>query len=227
MQTLAEFKNLIHLSKRQICEEIFSENADKIKVKKPERVVKNLAKIFDATLSISNAKGFQAMSLRDLSEASGLSMGALYSYFTSKDELVHMIQEQGRRVTTRVLTEHIEAVQGALEQLRAVIVAHLYISEVLQPWFYFSYMEAKNLPKKQRKEAIVSELGTEKLISDILIQGQTQGIFRLTDPELSAALVKALLQDWYLKRWKYRSRDISVETYAGTVLEWVERFVLV
>ncbi len=226
MQTLSEFKNFINLSKRQICEEIFSENADKIKVKKPERVVKNLAKIFDATLSISNAKGFQAMSLRDLSEASGLSMGALYSYFTSKDELVHMIQEQGRRVTTRVLYEQVEAAAGILDKLRAAIVAHLYISEVMQPWFYFSYMEAKNLPKKQRREAVESELATEKLLSDILAKGQEEGVFRQTDPPMTAALIKAALQDWYLKRWKYRSRDVSVEAYARFVLDWVEKYVV-
>ncbi|MBW1989020.1 MAG: TetR family transcriptional regulator [Deltaproteobacteria bacterium] len=225
MLTLAQFKNLVNVSKKQICEEIFAENADKIKVKKPERVVKNLARIFDATLSISNAKGFQAMSLRDLSEGSGLSMGALYSYFTSKDELVSMIQEQGRRITTRVLTDQVTAADGPADQLKAAIVGHLYLSEVMQPWFYFSYMEAKNLPKKQRKEAIASELAAESLFVRILEQGRRQGVFRETDPRLTAAAIKAVLQDWYLKRWKYRSRKVTVENYARFVLDWVERFL--
>ena len=37
--------------------------------------VKNLVKIFKATLKLANRKGFHAMSLRDLCAESGMSMG--------------------------------------------------------------------------------------------------------------------------------------------------------
>ncbi len=225
MITLSEFKNLVSLSKRDICREIYVENAEKIKVKKEDRVVKNLAKIFDATLAISNKKGFHAMSLRNLSEGAGLSMGALYSYFTGKDELLAMIQEQGRRLTTRILVEQVEAAPGLREKLRAGIVAHIYLSEVMQPWFYFSFMEARNLDKKQMKAAIESEILTEQVFADILRSGREEGIFEVADPDMTAALIKANLQEWYVKRWKYRSRGVAVEDYARFVIGWVEAFV--
>ena len=51
--------------------------------------------------------GFDAMSLRDLSRESGLSMGALYSYFTSKDDLLSMIQYHGQSAVEKILHEHI------------------------------------------------------------------------------------------------------------------------
>ncbi|MFP4474652.1 MAG: TetR/AcrR family transcriptional regulator [Desulfatibacillaceae bacterium] len=227
MMTYQEFKNLVNLSKREICKEIFSENAESIKVKKEERVVKNLAKIFDATLALSNKKGFHAMSLRDLSKASGLSMGALYSYFASKDELLNMIQEQGRRVTMRTLAGQVDAAEGSRDRLRAAIMAHLYLSEAMQPWFYFSYMEAKNLARKQQKEAIQNELATEGFLADLLREGRKEGVFSDRDPVMTSAVIKAMLQDWYLKRWKYNSRSIDVETYARFVIEWVESFIAV
>ncbi|MEW5735619.1 MAG: TetR/AcrR family transcriptional regulator [Thermodesulfobacteriota bacterium] len=225
MLTLSEFKNLVNLSKQEICREIFSENADRIKVKKEERVVKNLAKIFDATLAISNKKGFHAMSLRDLSESSGLSMGALYSYFSSKDELLSMIQEQGRRLTYRVLGEQILGVTDPREMLSVGIITHLYLSEVMQPWFYFTFMEAKNLDRKELKEAIASELWTEKFFADILRQGAEKGVFMARDPEMTSAVLKALLQEWYVKRWKYRNRNVSVETYARFIIDWMMAFL--
>ncbi len=223
--TLVEFKNLVSLSKSEICREIFLENAQTIKVKKEERVILNLGKIFDATLAISNKKGFHAMSLRDLSEGAGLSMGALYSYFASKDELLSMIQEQGRRITKRVLAQQIRPDLSPAEKLKVGIIAHLYLSEIMQPWFYFSFMEAKNLEKKQQKDAIASELMTEQVYAAILKEGQQTGDFAPTDPDMTAALIKALLQEWYVKRWKYRSRQISVEQYASFVLDWVKAFV--
>jgi hypothetical protein len=35
-----------------------------------------------------------------------------------------------------------------------------------------------------------------------------------------------MLQDWYLKRWKYAKRNISVDQYATFILEFVEAFCL-
>ncbi|MBI9075916.1 MAG: TetR/AcrR family transcriptional regulator [Desulfatibacillum sp.] len=220
MMTYEEFKGMVHLSRREICKEIFTENRDLIKVKKPDRVVKNLARIFEATLALSNKKGFHAMSLRDLSAGAGLSMGALYSYFASKEELLRMIQDQGRRVTTRILQEQIGTVAGPREKLQTAIVVHLYLSDAMQPWFYFSYMEAKNLPKKAQREAILSELATEQMFADIIREGQNQNIFGPRDPDMTSALIKAMLQDWYLKKWKYQARQVTVDAYARVVVDW-------
>jgi len=136
-----------------------------------------------------------------------------------------MLQSQRRSVTRRILDEGIAQKSNPTAKLRAVILTHLYLSEAMQPWFYFSYMEAKNLSKKEQDLAVASELYTEKLIADILKQGQIQGIFELHDPQLTASVIKAMLQDWYLKRSKYARRKISVDRYAQFVLQFVEAFI--
>jgi len=221
----ADFQKKINLSKFDLCREVYQKNRNSIRVKKENTVVKNLERIFSATLSISNRKGFQAMSMRDLSREANLSMGALYSYFASKEELLAMLQNQRRTVTKRILDEQIARESKPEARLRAAILTHLYLSEAMQPWFYFSYMEAKNLSKKEQDLAVASELYTEKLLADILNQGRIQGAFELRDPQLTASLIKAMLQDWYLKRRKYAKRRVSVDQYARFVLEFVEAFI--
>ena len=221
----ADFQKKINLSKFELCREVYRENRNSIRVKKEEKVVKNLERIFSATLKISNRKGFQAMSMRDLSREANLSMGALYSYFASKEELVSMLQNQRRSVTKRILDERISQESKPSARLQAAVLTHLYLSEAMQPWFYFSYMEAKNLSPKEQDLAVASELYTEKLLADILYQGQTQGAFELRDPLLTASVIKAMLQDWYLKRRKYAKRGVSVDQYARFVLEFVEAFI--
>ena len=200
-------------------------NRDVIRVKKEGKVLTNLEKIFSATLKISNKKGFTAMSMRDLSNETGLSMGALYSYFTSKDEILSMLQEQQRAVTRQILTEAIAGENRPGEKLRVAVKAHLYLSEVLQPWFYFSYMEAKNLPAAEKKKAVESERFSEKLFADILEEGRLHGEFGDVDCRLTASCLKAMLQDWYLKRGKYAGRSIGVEQYAQFLLDMVEAFM--
>ena len=166
------------------------------------------------------------MSMRDLSKEAGLSMGALYAYFSSKEGLLEIIQRQGRAITQRILEESVEAENGSVARLRTAIRTHIYLSEIMQPWFYFSYMETKNLGKEESKKAIASELFTEQVIADILRQGQDEGVFVPRDHQLTASVIKAMLQDWYLKRWKYTKRKISVDQYARFVMDFVEAYCL-
>lgn len=220
-----EFRQMALVSMEEICQEIFRENQASIKTKKESVAIRNLANIFDTTLKLSNEKGFQTMSLRDLSQASGLSMGALYSYFTSKEELLEMIQNQGRRLTRRVLRQQIGRVNGPDQKLRTAIRTHLYLTEVMHPWFYFSFMETKNLHKAQQKKSIEGELASEQIFIEILNEGLENNTFSLEQPILTASIIKAMMQDWYVKRWKYSRRGISVDEYADFVIFVVESII--
>jgi AcrR family transcriptional regulator len=223
--TYADFQKQIKISKQDIYREIFANHRGSIRVKKEGTVVKNLERIFSATLKISNKKGFQAMSMRDLGRETNLSMGALYSYFNGKEDLLAMLQHQRRSITKRILEGSIEKEPDPALKLRAAILTHLYLSEVMQPWFYFSYMEAKNLSRTEQDLAVASELYTENLLAGILKQGRSQGCFLPRDPQLTASVIKAMLQDWYLKRRKYRNRKISVDQYADFILQFVKAFI--
>ena len=220
------FLKTVNVSKRNICWEIYTENRDKIRIKKEETVIRNLEKIFDAALKLSNEKGFQAMSMRDFSRETGLSMGALYSYFSSKEELLEMILHRGRVIVCNLLEEHIKREMNPVARLRLAIRLHIYLSEAMQPWFYFSFMVAKNMTKEQRDKTLESELYTDSIFTEILKQGQKEGAFRKRDFRQSASIIKAMLQDWYLKRWKYAKRNISVEQYANSVIDFVEAYHL-
>jgi AcrR family transcriptional regulator len=222
----AEFQKQVRLSKQDICREAFAENRASIRVKKENTVVKNLERIFSAALKISNKKGFQAMSMRDLGRETRLSMGALYSYFSSKEELLAMLQHQRRMITRRILEEYIEKESEPVARLRTAILTHLYLSEAMQPWFYFSYMEAKNLAKEEQALAVASERYTEQIFADIIAQGQAGGSFLNRDPQLTASVIKAMVQDWYLKRSKYAVRKVTVDEYAQFVLQFIESFLL-
>lgn len=221
-----DFSKRVILSAEDICRDIYRENRACIKIKKENVVIKNLVNIFNATLRLSNEKGFQAMSLRDLCRETGLSMGALYSYFSSKDDLLEIIQEQGRRLAVKVLTDHIRQADGPEEKLEAAIRSHLYLSEIMLDWFFFSYMETRFLDKEEHKKAIAGELYTEQLFIDILEQGKALKRFTVGNAALTAAVIKAMLQDWYLKRWKYSRRAVSVEAYAGFITGFIRSHLM-
>lgn len=224
--TFAQFRRREKLTPSDICREMLNGHRGSIKTKKEHTAVKNLELIFAATLKVGNQKGFQAMSMRDLSLASGLSMGALYDYFSSKEELLEMIQATGRRLTRRVLARGTEGIADPVARLAAAIRTHVYLSEALQAWFFFSYMEARHLGEAEKEKAKQSELYTEGVLSEIIAQGQASGVFAPLDRHLAAAMIKAMLQDWYLKRWKYAGRRVGVDRFADFVVKMALSFCL-
>ena len=217
------FKQELSLSKAEICRELFRENAGLIRIKKEHVAVGNLVRIIDSTLRLANANGFHAMSLRDLSADSGMSLGGLYAYIRNKDDLLHLIQRHGFKLTHRTLLQVTEPVADPRDKLLAAIRTHLYLSELMRAWFYFSYMEAKNLPEKEKREAIEAEVDIESIFCDIIEAGIQAGTFRAVNARLTASILKAMLQDWYLKRGKYRRQEVSVEAYAGMLGEMMDR----
>jgi TetR/AcrR family transcriptional regulator, cholesterol catabolism regulator len=223
MSTLLEFQERFDLSMEALCARMLERHQTTIRIRKPAGAIANLARIVETTLTLANAKGFHSMSLRDLTEHTGLSMGALYAYFDSKDTLLMMILGQVVVAVEDVLTHpppRLEADPAA--RLRWLLETHLYLTETMQPWFVFAYMEAKAFPREGRDLAVASELTTERLMAEALEEGAQAGRFHVTDVEMTAALIKPLLQDWYVKRAKYHRRGITPERYAQSVIDFVE-----
>jgi hypothetical protein len=92
----------------------------------------------------------------------------------------------------------------------------------MQRWFVFSFMEAKSFPPAERRIAIDAEAATEEIFSEVLARGVASGDFIADEAGLTASLIKPLLQDWYVKRTKYRRRGTSIETYIASVTRFVE-----
>jgi AcrR family transcriptional regulator len=223
--TYAKFGKETSVSVEDICRDFYLGNREAIRIKKEAVAVKNLVTILNTTLRLSVEMGFQSMTLRDLSRESDLSMGALYNYFASKEELFKIIHLNGMTLITNILIKQIKGETDPDQKLKKAIRIHLYLSEMMPQWFYFLYMETKNLKKEDRKIPMESELFTEKIFIDIIDKGVESGIYLNRDPLMTASVIKAMLQDWYLKRWKYTKRKVTVDHYASFMIEFIESYI--
>lgn len=211
-------------SMQGLCAAMLERHRDTIRVQKPHIAVVKLARIVETILTLSNRQGFHATSLREISAASGVSMGGLYAYFDSKDTLLLMILGQVSQTTTRVLAGAPAALRAdPVAHLRWLVATHVALTEAMLPWFVFAYMEAKSFPPAGRRAAVESEEATEAIFTAVIAEGVRQGRFSADDPGFAAALVKPLLQDWYVKRAKWRRREIAADAYAARVQSFIER----
>jgi AcrR family transcriptional regulator len=95
--------------------------------------------IVDAARARFAEHGFARTSMADIVTESGLSTGAIYRYFTSKDEIVIAVCDQASDALPRAL--NVEAVNGFLEHVRTLarekgharLNAQIYAEAALSP----------------------------------------------------------------------------------------------
>lgn len=193
---------------------------DEFSVKNQRIAVEKISKIVMATFKLSHNQSFANMSLRELSKETGLSMGGLYSYIHSKQQLALLIHKFLNQFCMEVILK-VEK-QSKKEPLEKIIKAHVYLSEFMRPWFFFAFLETKNLDKKHRVYAAQTELSIETKLAEIILQGQQQGRYNKNlKAEQVAYMIKPLLHDWYLKRGKFKSRNITVDDYCEDILTFI------
>lgn len=215
------FQQMTPLDGANIWAYLLDRYAERIGVKRRKPALENLEKIFNATFRLANDVGFRAMTLRDLSRETGISMGGLYGYIDGKDQLAEMIEEVVRHATTEI-PRMFAGVDSALDRLEGMIRASIYLSEILQPWFYFVYMDSRVLAAEQRQVAKESELYVQTVIAATIEQIAPRPA---GDATLLAAHCLALFQDWYVKRWKYRAAKISPDDFADSTVRFVRGYL--
>ena len=196
---------------------VFEMHQEKMQIKNSKVAIPNLEKIFTATFKLSSTKGFQAMSLRDLSKETGISMGGLYSYIGSKNDLASVIEGVQRNYIEQVADEILKENLEPRECLRAIIFSEIYMMEIMSSWYYFCFMELKGLSKEQQSFALDNELRSEEILMKIIHEGVSANQFVCDQPELLASQVVAQLQQWHLKQWKFKLRETQTEEYAQYV----------
>jgi AcrR family transcriptional regulator len=206
--------------------ELFSEFydvfEDEIEIKNKRIATDKLKLILNATFKLSASDGFANMTLRQLSQETNISMGGLYAYIQNKNQLAFLIHRFLNYYAEKALNQvDTSNPKTALENL---IRTHVYISDILQPWFFFAFMESKNLSQEQKRYAIESELMMENRLINVIQQGQNLEIYsNILNAETIATHIKPLLHDWYLKRWKYKQRKITVDDFCYSVMIFINR----
>ncbi len=198
---------------------VFDMHKDKMQIKNRRIAIVNLKKIFTATFDLSHEKGFQGMSLRDLSRETGISMGGLYAYIGSKNDLASVIAGVLSNTIDQVIGGLVSNDLSSVDRLRAIVYGEIYSMEILNQWYYFCYMELKGLPKDEQQEALDLELRFDDMLIETFRRGVQAGEFVCENPELLAFQATAQLQQWHLKKWKLKQLDVDMQEYAAYIFD--------
>ncbi|MEM7360719.1 MAG: TetR/AcrR family transcriptional regulator [Pseudomonadota bacterium] len=202
--SFASFCEDFPLQGEQLYTTLFDRHSDIIQTQKARFATANLEKIFKATFEVSFVSGFDRMSLRDLSRQTGMSMGAIYSCISKKEDIALMVADIVR-LSSELTRQHAMKSASLWSQIQQSIRFHLYASTLLQPWYFFLYFETRSLPEDQQEASMKIELDAITGIHTRIEEGIESGEFKATDAKTIANMIVVLLEDWYLKPWKTQS----------------------
>lgn len=143
-------------------------------------------------------RGLAGLRLRDVAEEAGVTPAAVLYYYEDLDALMYETFQQAIERFCRLREEAVEAVADPAERLRVCMEAGVATGpDDLLPRLLFEYW-----PRSLRdpKAATLDGIFTERQIAvyyAILLLGQSQGVFTLTDPPRMLASSFVALEDGY------------------------------
>jgi len=158
------------------------------------------------------------MSLRDLCQEADLSMGGMYNYFGSKDELSYMINQFVVDTLDGICHTVLPGMDDVEVRLEAMIRLAIYMGELFQPWYYFVLMEGKSLPKPQREAVKHYEKRNVDELRTLVEIGNASNLFHTDNVALISTSILSLTQTWVLKHRDFQISSISVQEYADFVV---------
>jgi AcrR family transcriptional regulator len=184
-------------------------------VKDPDLVKRRRRQIADAAVQLFIAKGFHKTTTRQIAQASGSSIGSLYEYFTSKEDILYMVCESIHAEVSRGVTEALSKATAGREALAGVIREYFTVCHRMSDFILLIYQESQSLPSQWQKRVLENELRITGLFVEVLARmaasGELPGV-KEHQIELAAHNIVVLGHMWTFRRW-YLARHYSLEDY--------------
>jgi len=172
-------------------------------------------------------KGYHQTTVREIAKASGMSMGALYDYINTKEDILFLVCDHIHSTVYNKLKDSFTQEHNSLQHLKDAIKEYYTIIDEIQDYMLLLYQETKSLNKSSRNYIFNAELELTKIFQNILklcIKEKTISL-RNKDTTLVAHNIMVTGQMWSFRRWAI-SREISLDKYIEVQTKRILRGIL-
>lgn len=169
--------------------------------------------VFDAAIKLFSKKGFHSTTLREISKESGITLGNLYDYINTKEDILYIVQEKATEaVREKVLKgEEDQRNLSPVEALKRLIDSELNAMHKYQDLILIIYQESHAMGKETLKLLLKSERRHLKQYEILINKEIKEGCFRRCNVRAAANLIKMLIDTWVIKRWDLRGKVDMVD----------------
>ena len=184
-------------------------------IKNPDLVMERRRQIIDSTVKLFIQHGYHKTTTRMIAKASNFSIGSLYEYVSSKEDLLYLV--------CKTIHEEVqEAVENALsntdmgkEQLAQVIRQYFYVCDKMGDHILLMYQVTQFLPEKWKAKVLENELNITNIFINALSSLSGKNHFPKLDNKILNLVghnISVLGQMWAFRRWHLKN-NFNIDDY--------------
>jgi AcrR family transcriptional regulator len=198
-----------------------SEKILKTEIKDPDLVRLRRLQIVKGASKLFRKKGYFRTGMREISKASGLTIGNLYDYITEKEDVLYLVFDVFHSNWGQQLEkEGVLEIEDPLQQIRIAIRKMLELINNQRDMVLLMYRESNVLQKTFLQAILEKESKVVELFEAILRRGIEIGVFKNHDPFFLANLIVYMLSMEPLRGWNLRKR-LTVEEINNLIEEHI------
>ena len=184
-------------------------------VKDPELVKRRRRQIVDAAVELFIKKGFHKTTTREIAQRAGLSIGSVYEYVSTKEDVLYLVCDVIHAEAERQISEALARTTGGRETFAEVIREYFLVCDRMSDHILLVYQETQSLPSRWRRKVLENEVRFTGIFKGVLERLVTAGeLPGLEDRvlDLVAHNITVLGHMWTFRRWFLR-RKYNIEEY--------------
>jgi AcrR family transcriptional regulator len=184
-------------------------------IKNRDLVARRRNQIVEAAAKLFIEKGFHKTTTRQIAQATGFSIGSLYEYVTSKEDVLYLVCESIHAEVERGVAEAMARAEGGRKMLAEVIREYFLVCHRMSDFILLIYQETQSLPSQWRKRVLENELRITGILVEVLGKLMASGDLpnlQERSIEIIAHNICVLGHMWTFRRW-FLSRHYSIDDY--------------
>lgn len=182
-------------------------------VKDESLIAKRRIQMIRGAVALFKQKGFHRTTTREIAKEAGFSIGTLYEYIRTKEDVLYLVCDSiYEEVQERLSTLPTQA--GTIEGLKIAIRHYYLLIDEMQDEYVVMYQESKSLPKDALQYVLNKELEMVAIFEDILDACRTSGEIQLSEDAVKLAAHHVVVQGqmWAFRRWSLH-KDMTIEGF--------------
>lgn len=184
-------------------------------VKDQGLVEKKRRELVDAAVGLFIVNGFHQTTTREIARAVGWSIGSLYEYVKSKEDVLYLVCEAIHKDMEEALRARIGEGTSGRERLEKVVAEYIRVCDRMQDAILLIYRETSSLAPDSRRFVLQNEERITAIFEEVLRLGAKDGTLRIRDRKALALMahnITVLGHMWAFRRW-FLAREYSLDEY--------------